>query len=179
MDLTEQGHDLSAHHNRVASAMVQDVLGYGAQEGADHLAVATRAYHECSGPLTESSEGRPRGIEHGLALDDNRGLEAPGQAGSVRNDGIGRFMDEALWNDEAPCRGHPAIRTDHVQRYVPSGSLSRGELDGTRGARRSIDAHRDSTFACALDGWVIRSRCNLLGVSLTAPPSSSHAAPSA
>jgi hypothetical protein len=92
----------------------------------------TSAYHECTGSLTESSECRPRGVEHSLALDDDRGLKVLGQAGCVRNDGLGRFMDEALWNDEAgaPCRGHHLLRTHDVERYVPSGRLSDSELDG-------------------------------------------------
>lgn len=157
---------------------MQDVLGYGAQEDADHLAMATRAYHECTGSLTESSECRPRGLEHSLALDDDRGLKVLGQAGCVRNDGLGRFMDEALWNDEAgaPCRGHHLLRTHDVERYVPSGRLSDSELDGAGGAGRSVDAHDDSRVVYAFGSRLIRSHCNLLGVSVTSPLSFSHAA---
>ncbi len=111
--------------------MMQNILGDGAQNDASYLTVASRADHERVRSSTESSKRRPRRIEDYFALDHDRRIEFTGHAEGVRDDGIGRIMDQTRRKDGDPFSGHVGIRTHHMKRRIPFGRLRHGELDGT------------------------------------------------
>jgi hypothetical protein len=156
---------------------MHDMLGDGAQEEAGQLMVATSADHERSGSLAQTNECRPWEVQDRLALDDDGRIELLGPAKSIRNDGLGRFMQEARSHDEGPCRGQLLVGTHQVEQGVPSGRLLHRELEGTATTFRAIDAHNDSGFAYGLVRRVIGSHGRLLRGSGLLPVSSYAARP--
>jgi hypothetical protein len=114
--------------------------------------VASRADHESYRSLAKSSERRPRGIEHRLALDHHGWLELLGSTNGISNDSLGGLMNQATFKDE-PCRGgYLVVCTRHKEWRVVLGRLPGGELDGAGGACRSIHTHDDEALVGVLDG---------------------------